>query len=629
MRPGATALNSSQKASKPGAALGYQLLRAGWLALIVLAIAGLAITDDYQQRRYRQVSRPAIELGLWIHKRDDLLRLREPLTRSGDLASLHRDDRILSVDGKQAPTRWRDLFVLGRLLSEAPGPVVTVRTRSSDGAIRDHALQRSKLFETEAYGGAGLTRDTLRLELRANLIATALVLLATSILLFLRRPREPVAALLSIAMLLMVAGGSTSPHFFYERTPWLPAFGALRPAVVATGWCLLSLAVFIFPSGRFEPRWTRWAALLVGVQLILSALDAYGLVSLPWTTGSLLVLLGAGVASMIVRYRRLPSGPQRQQIRWVLFGFSAGLVFGVAATVLGIAQFKDMRLAIWASAATFPLAFLSALCLTGGLLISLLRYRLYDADMVISRSAGFAVLTVALAAVWAGAEQALEVIFEGTLGQNAGAATAGIAAALAALLVTPAHHRVMNWTERVFQKRLTSLRRDLPLDVGDLRETATVEQLLTAVLDRIGPGVRATCAAVVLKTGKSFKVSATRDVTARTAAAWLKASSSELAGQDLCRDRDDARFPLRLPLVTTNAGPPATIGWLLLGPRPDGSFYGKDELEALREIADPVARAVQIARLREAREAARTREMEAIRGDLAALRGALAGLKPA
>ncbi len=52
--------------------------------------------------------------------------------------------------------------------------------------------------------------------------------------------------------------------------------------------------------------------------------------------------------------------------------------------------------------------------------------------MVISRSAGFAVLTVALAAVWAGAEQALEVIFEGTLGQNAGAATAGIAAALAA-----------------------------------------------------------------------------------------------------------------------------------------------------------------------------------------------------
>ncbi len=255
---GATTLNSSQKASKSGARVGYRLLRVGWLALIVLAIAGLAITDDYQQRRYRDVSRPALELGLWIHKQGDLLRLREPLTRSGDLASVHRGDEILSVDGKPAPSRWRDLFALGRLLSEAPGPVVTVRTRSTDGAVRDHALQRSKAFETEAYGGAGLTRDMLRVELRANLIATALVLLATSILLFLRRPREPVAAVLSIAMLLMVAGGSTSPHFFYERTPWLPAFGGLRPALTIAGWCLLSLAVFIFPSGRFEPRWTRW-----------------------------------------------------------------------------------------------------------------------------------------------------------------------------------------------------------------------------------------------------------------------------------------------------------------------------------------------------------------------------------
>ncbi len=66
----------------------------------------------------------------------------------------------------------------------------------------------------------------------------------------------------------------------------------------------------------------------------------------------------------------------------------------------------------------------------------------------------------------------------------------------------------MNWTERVFQKGLTALRRDLPLCVGDLRETATVEQLLAAVLDRVGPAVRATCGAAVLKTGKTFKVAA-------------------------------------------------------------------------------------------------------------------------
>ncbi len=114
-------------------------------------------------------------------------------------------------------------------------------------------------------------------------------------------------------------------------------------------------------------------------------------------------------------------------------------------------------------------------------------------------------------------------------------------------------------------------------------------------------------------------------MTAKAAAAWLRASSGELADRDLARDRDDRLFPLRLPLVTRDAGPAETVGWLLLGPRPDGSFYGKDELDALREIADPVARAVQIARRRGARETARAAEMDAIRGELASLRQAIAG----
>ena len=45
------------------------------------------------------------------------------------------------------------------------------------------------------------------------------------------------------------------------------------------------------------------------------------------------------------------------------------------------------------------------------------------------------------------------------------------------------------------------------------------------------------------------------------------------------------------------------MGWLLLGPRPDNSLYGKDEREALCDIADPLARAVRIVLLREERQA--------------------------
>jgi hypothetical protein len=58
-----------------------------------------------------------------------------------------------------------------------------------------------------------------------------------------------------------------------------------------------------------------------------------------------------------------------------------------------------------------------------------------------------------------------------------------------------------------------------------------------------------------------------------------------------------------VPLCIETGDEPETIGWLLLGPRPDGSFFGRDEREALTHVAGPVARAIHIAQLREAREA--------------------------
>lgn len=60
-------------------------------------------------------------------------------------------------------------------------------------------------------------------------------------------------------------------------------------------------------------------------------------------------------------------------------------------------------------------------------------------------------------------------------------------------------------------------------------------------------------------------------------------------------------FPVTVPLRIGH--PEVEIGTLLVGPRPDGSLPGKDEREALMEIADPVARAMRIVLLREARQA--------------------------
>jgi GAF domain-containing protein len=71
-------------------------------------------------------------------------------------------------------------------------------------------------------------------------------------------------------------------------------------------------------------------------------------------------------------------------------------------------------------------------------------------------------------------------------------------------------------------------------------------------------------------------------------------------------------FPLRVRLSIESGDAPETIGWLLLGPRPDGSFFGKDEREAIEHVAGPVARAIHIAQLRERRDEQAERRISAL-----------------
>ena len=67
------------------------------------------------------------------------------------------------------------------------------------------------------------------------------------------------------------------------------------------------------------------------------------------------------------------------------------------------------------------------------------------------------------------------------------------------------------------------------------------------------------------------------------------------------------------------------IGWLLVGPRPDGSLLSKDEQRALIDVADPITRAIRIVARREQREHALERRIEALEARLAPARRRLFG----
>jgi hypothetical protein len=240
----------------------------------------------------------------------------------------------------------------------------------------------------------------------------------------------------------------------------------------------------------------------------------------------------------------------------------------------------DPRWDIWSALIVVPLFAFGIAAYALGLMISLLRYRLYDADAVIGRSAGYAVLTVLLAGTFGASAKLVEWFVETSFGGDAGAWPGAIGAGLAVVLITPMHRRVHDWAERRFQKDLIHLRRDLPEAVGDLRETAGLEELLDDVLARVERGAHVTRAAVAID------------------------------GQIVARHGSDGPWLNEVPLAIGHQG--QAVGTLLIGPRPDGSPVGKDERSALAAIADPIGRAVRIVTTREARQAALERRLAAM-----------------
>ncbi|HEX5257270.1 MAG TPA: hypothetical protein VFW35_00645, partial [Sphingomicrobium sp.] len=164
--------------------------------------------------------------------------------------------------------------------------------------------------------------------------------------------------------------------------------------------------------------------------------------------------------------------------------------------------------------------------------------------------------------------------------------------------------------------------------VADLRESAPVEQLVAAVMTRIEAGVRSTREAMLLTDKGRLEVAGKRGVSAKQLRDWQRRWAPAARGQALDCARADPLFPLRMRLCIDSGEAPQTIGWLLLGPRPDGSFFGKDEREALEHVAGPVARAIHIAQLRERRDEQAEKRIGALESLIAKLAEAI-GAAPA
>ncbi len=257
---------------------------------------------------------------------------------------------------------------------------------------------------------------------------------------------------------------------------WLPVGHVVawldNVLAVLGGWLLLPV-FFLFPTGR--PLSARWRGLiwLGGLAMVANVLVAafepgpvaqievgvdnpLGIASLRGSLDALNNLCGvlqalfaaAGVACLTLRFRR-GGRQERLQIKWFAYASGFALLMLTVLAAQSIAQFGENGLAdIVAS----TLLFLAVVAIPIAVGVAILRYRLYDIDVVINRTLVFGTLTATLALVYLGSVVVLQYVFRALTGETSQIVVVASTLIIAALF-NPLRRRVQMLVDRRFYRR--------------------------------------------------------------------------------------------------------------------------------------------------------------------------------
>lgn len=449
----------------------------------------------------------------------------------------------------------------------------------------DYLVQESlKLFPDAANGFVQYT-----IWLRVGVTAVYWV---TALLIFWKKRHDWVAFVASFIFL-------TAPFGLILSGTDTPVSTTLSFA----GLILAALFPFFFPDGRLIPQSWRVRFALI-LSLFLASIIAYNLFRFirpdyepgEWAYGSLMVTVGiimaAGIGSQIYRFRVLSSAIQRQQTKWILLGFSAqiGWVLWLLFWLTGLLNrlgLTEPQIAL----AMLYLTMVSSAVLPVTFTFSILRYRLWEVDIWLNRTAVFGGLTLLVAAIYI-----LTVGLMSTLVQTGGSVVLSVlATGLIAVLFNPLRQRLQSAVNRLMYGE-----RDDPVSVltalgKRLEEPAVPSETLPALVETIAQTLKLPYVAITAGDGSGAILAET----SATSASQIK--------------------PFSFPLVYQSE----TIGRLLVSPRTPGEGFNPAEMNLLQTIARQAGTAVyagqlttDLQRSRERLVTTREEERRRIRRDL-------------
>jgi len=325
------------------------------------------------------------------------------------------------------------------------------------------------------------------------LVANTSMWFAVSLVLFWRKSTD--RAILLISLLLVLTPGFFIPHYpgalVNDGVWWVPIdFLGLLAGITL-------IFAYTFPDGRFIPGFTRWLALgWIAVSLLpIPLLGAF----YPWNwwLSPLYTLVRSAfycslALALLYRYRRMATPVQRQQIKWVVF--AAIIVVGEVSvasllTVLpsyfpALGLLTQLRQLVGSITHILPVLFPLSIG------IALLRYRLWDIDIIINRTLVYGTLTVILTAVYVGLVIGLQALLRGIISQDNSVAIVISTLAIAALF-QPLRHRLQRVIDRRFYRSKYDAAKIVAAFSATLRQEVDLntlsEQLVAVVEETMQP----------------------------------------------------------------------------------------------------------------------------------------------
>jgi len=303
------------------------------------------------------------------------------------------------------------------------------------------------------------------------------------IFLFIRKRNDWFILYLAISFTLFGTMSGYSPGIISSLYPDL---GSLLIILGVIPWVSIFLIFYLFPNGKFVPRWSIWAAVLLLIEFAIDIVVFDGGTPPPYLMLPMMLSLLLAPISQIYRYYRISNSIERQQTKWVMLAMLVVMLIlltGLIPLVFpGIVNSSS-------PAAVLLIALTGLYSIIIGLIpfsiaFAVLRYRLYDIDVIIRKTLLYTLLTGLLSLVYFGGVALLQMLLD-VVGGRPSPVIIVLTTLMIAALFNPLRHRLQALIDRRFYRQKYDAEKALAEFTAEARSETDLEQLSNHLVSTI------------------------------------------------------------------------------------------------------------------------------------------------